>query len=79
MSASQESQLPRNLLLRIAYDGTDFSGWQIQPKRRTVQREIENRLEKLLREKINIIGAGRTDAGVHALAQVANFKTKSNV
>ncbi|HEX9917485.1 MAG TPA: tRNA pseudouridine(38-40) synthase TruA [candidate division Zixibacteria bacterium] len=71
--------MQRNIRLEIEYDGTNFSGWQIQPKRRTVQREIENRLEKLLREKINIIGAGRTDAGVHALAQVANFKTKSKL
>ncbi|MCJ7507362.1 MAG: tRNA pseudouridine(38-40) synthase TruA [candidate division Zixibacteria bacterium] len=71
--------MQRNIRLEIEYDGTNFSGWQVQSKRRTIQREIENRLEKILREKIVLIGAGRTDAGVHALGQVANFKTKSKL
>jgi tRNA pseudouridine38-40 synthase len=71
--------MQRNICLEIEYDGTSFSGWQVQPKRRTVQKEIENRLAEILRGKSNLIGAGRTDAGVHALAQVANFKTKSKL
>jgi tRNA pseudouridine38-40 synthase len=69
----------RNIKLEIEYDGTDFYGWQIQPKLRTVQGEIQNKLETILGHKINLIGAGRTDVGVHALGQVANFKTASEL
>jgi tRNA pseudouridine38-40 synthase len=71
--------MQKNIRLEIEYDGTNFSGWQIQPKRRTIQEEIEKGLEKILKEKVNLIGAGRTDAGVHALGQVANFKTKNKL
>ena len=56
-----------------AYDGTDFAGWQSQPTRNAVQDVIELGLEKILKEKIRIHGSGRTDAGVHALAQVFHF------
>jgi tRNA pseudouridine38-40 synthase len=63
-------------MLTLSYDGTDFHGWQRQPQRRTVQGVIESTLAKITRNKISIIGAGRTDAGVHALAQVASFKAK---
>lgn len=69
----------RNIRLTIEYDGTDFCGWQYQPNQRTVQGEIENALRKITDENIKIIGAGRTDQGVHALAQVANFKTNSRL
>jgi tRNA pseudouridine38-40 synthase len=69
----------RNIKLVIEYDGSDFSGWQIQPDQRTVQGVIEEVLEKILKEDINLIGAGRTDVGAHALAQVANFKTKNEL
>jgi len=69
----------RNIKLVIEYEGTNFLGWQIQKKGRTVQGELQNALEKLLKEKINLIGAGRTDSGVHALAQVANFKTHNKL
>ena len=69
----------RNLKLTIEYDGTNFSGWQLQKDRRTVQEEIENALEKILKEKVKITGSGRTDAGVHALGQVANFKTEKSI
>ena len=68
-----------NILLIISYDGTDFSGWQRQDKSahgkpvRTVQGEIEKALEKLLKQPISLTGSGRTDAGVHAYGQVANF------
>lgn len=69
----------RDIKLKIEYDGTDFYGWQIQPKLRTVQGEIQDKLETILGHKINLIGAGRTDVGVHALGQVANFKTTSEL
>ncbi len=64
----------KNVLLTISYDGTNFSGWQKQPKRRTVQGEIEKALTTLCHSKIAINGTGRTDAGVHAWGQCANFK-----
>ncbi|MFC1510638.1 tRNA pseudouridine(38-40) synthase TruA [Candidatus Omnitrophota bacterium] len=68
----------QNIKLTIEYDGTRFQGWQSQNKgQRTVQDEIEGALKKICKEKIRLIGSGRTDSGVHALAQVANFKTKS--
>ncbi|QHI70438.1 tRNA pseudouridine(38-40) synthase TruA [Tichowtungia aerotolerans] len=59
--------------MTIAYDGTDYAGWQIQPGERTVQAEIENVLERLTGRKIRIHHSGRTDAGVHAKGQVAHF------
>lgn len=69
----------KNILLTLSYDGTDFCGWQRQDKSdngkpvRTVQGEIENALEKMFKQKINLYGSGRTDSGVHAMAQAANF------
>lgn len=60
--------------LDIEYDGGDFHGWQVQPGRRTVQGEIERSLAILCREPVRVVGAGRTDAGVHALGQVASFE-----
>lgn len=59
--------------LTIEFDGTDFSGWQVQPGQRTVQGEIEHAIETITGQPIRITGAGRTDAGVHALAMVASF------
>ena len=68
----------RNIKLTIEYDGTNFKGWQIQDKKsRTLQGEIQNALSTLCKEEIRLNGSGRTDSGVHALGQVANFKTKS--
>ncbi len=69
----------RNIMLNIEYDGTDFYGWQYQPDRRTVQGEIENALKKITGEEVKVIGAGRTDQGVHALGQIANFHTRSQL
>lgn len=62
------------LALLIEYDGTDFAGWQIQPNARTVQAELETALSSLYHQKINLIGAGRTDSGVHASGMVAHFE-----
>jgi tRNA pseudouridine38-40 synthase len=67
----------RNIKLVLAYDGTEFAGWQIQPDAPTIQGTLGHALEKLTNEKILPQGSGRTDAGVHALAQVATFSTES--
>jgi tRNA pseudouridine38-40 synthase len=64
----------RNIKLDIEYDGTDFSGWQSQPNANTVQDTIEEAIKKVTGREVSLIAAGRTDAGVHALGQVANFK-----
>jgi len=63
--------------LVIAYDGTDFHGWQIQSNKPTIQGEIVNVLRRITQENVQLHGAGRTDAGVHALGQVGSFRTKS--
>lgn len=63
----------KNILLTISYDGTDFCGWQTQENKRTVQQEIENALTKIHKTKTIIYGSGRTDSGVHAVGQAANF------
>jgi len=63
--------------LTIAYDGTDFHGWQIQKNKPTVQGEIVSVLRRLTQENVQLLGAGRTDAGVHALGQVGSFRTQS--
>ncbi|MCL1813768.1 MAG: tRNA pseudouridine(38-40) synthase TruA [Treponema sp.] len=65
----------RNIRLVVAYDGTDFSGWQRQKKQRTVQEELEKVLRKIHKHPAAVTGSGRTDAGVHAIAQCANFYT----
>lgn len=67
----------RALLLTVAYDGTDYAGFQIQENGRTIQGEIERNLQKLTSEPIRITGAGRTDAGVHARGQALGFRTAS--
>jgi tRNA pseudouridine38-40 synthase len=67
----------RNLKLTLAYDGTNFSGWQIQPDTATVQGTLASAIGRITGEKVLPQGSGRTDAGVHALAQVATFQTES--
>lgn len=67
----------RNIKLTLEYDGTDFVGWQTQAAGRTVQEEVTRVLKEVLQENITVEGAGRTDSGVHARGQVANFLTNS--
>lgn len=67
----------KNYKLIIQYDGTEYAGWQTQEKCNTVQQTITDAIELLLKEKINLIGSGRTDSGVHAAGQVANFRTEN--
>ena len=63
----------------IEYVGTNFIGWQIQPKGRSIQKLIQIKISNLLKQKINLIGSGRTDAGVHAIGQSAHFDCKKKI
>ncbi|PLX70817.1 MAG: tRNA pseudouridine(38-40) synthase TruA [Denitrovibrio sp.] len=65
-----------NKKLTIEYVGTGFAGWQVQLNARTVQEELNKALTKMYKKKINVIGSGRTDSGVHALGQTASFRTE---
>lgn len=69
----------RNIRLTIAYDGTDYSGWQRQPNGLTIQGEMERCLQTITNNAVSLHGAGRTDAGVHAQAMVASFHTKAAI
>jgi len=69
----------KNYKLTIQYDGTNYSGWQIQKNADSVQQRITDSLRVLLREEITLTGSGRTDTGVHAIGQVANFRTNTTV
>ncbi len=68
-----------NIKIVIEYDGTNYHGWQCQGNLPTVQKTIEDGIEKITKEKVRITGAGRTDAGVHAMGQVANFLTETKL
>ena len=68
-----------NYLLKIEYDGTDFVGWQSQKNGKSVQDNVEKALKKVLKTKIRVVGSGRTDKGVHAFSQYANFKSKIKI
>ena len=69
----------RTIKLIIEYDGSNYLGWQVQPEGPTVQGVIEDRLARLMGEKTHLEGSGRTDAGVHAMGQVAHFLTQSTL
>ncbi|HZQ22434.1 MAG TPA: tRNA pseudouridine(38-40) synthase TruA [Terriglobales bacterium] len=69
----------RNIKLVLAYDGSEFSGWQVQPGTETIQGTLASVIGRLTGEKVLPQGSGRTDAGVHALAQVASFVTRSTI
>src|SRR5579863_4392141 len=71
--------LMRNLKLTLAYDGSEFSGWQVQPGAVTIQGALASAIGRLTGENVLPQGSGRTDAGVHALAQVATFSTASPI
>jgi len=69
----------RNIRLKLAYDGTNYVGWQVQKNGLAIQEVLERAIEKLTGEKCPVLSAGRTDSGVHALGQVANFHTTSAI
>src|ERR1700751_175822 len=78
-SAQDSKDRMRNLKMTLSYDGTDFSGWQVQPDAVTVQGTLASAIGRITGEKVLPQGSGRTDAGVHALAQVMTFVTESSV
>jgi tRNA pseudouridine38-40 synthase len=69
----------RNIKIKIAYDGTDYHGWQTQLNRPTIQETIEQAISVVMKQNVNLTGSGRTDSGVHALGQVANFTSDTNI
>ncbi len=69
----------RNIKITIEYDGTDYFGWQRQPNRATVQQRVEEAIEAVTQARTHVNASGRTDTGVHALGQVANFRTESAI
>ncbi len=69
----------RNVKLLIEYDGTNYLGWQVQPKGSTIQGILEEKIRLLTKEPVRLFGSGRTDSGVHAFGQVAHFKTRSQM
>ena len=69
----------RRVKLTVAYDGTNYSGWKIQPNADTIERQLDIAINKVTKEKIHVTGASRTDAGVHAMGNVAVFDTDSAI
>lgn len=69
----------RTIRMTVAYDGTSYVGWQVQPNGESVQAAIERAIEKLTGERISVLAAGRTDSGVHALGQVVSFQTNAPI
>ncbi len=71
--------MKKRVKLTVAYDGTNYCGWQIQPNGNTIESELNRHLSELLQEEIRVVGASRTDAGVHALGNVAVFDTSARM
>ena len=71
--------MPRNIKITLAYDGHDFAGWQVQPDRQTIQGTLVSAIEQLTGEKTLPQGSGRTDAGVHAAAQIASVQLEASI
>lgn len=69
----------RNLLVTIAYDGTDYHGWQVQPNGITVQQAVQDAVERIIQKRENIVGCSRTDSGVHANSFCFNMRTESSI
>lgn len=69
----------RRILLRVAYDGTNYHGWQLQPNLLTIESVLNEKLSEMLKEEIKVIGASRTDTGVHSLGTIAVFDTQSQI
>jgi tRNA pseudouridine38-40 synthase len=79
MTTIQDDSMATNFKLIIEYDGTHYHGWQRQPNGSSIQQTIETALETMTRQKVTLIGSGRTDAGVHALGQSANFTCETRL
>ncbi len=69
----------KRVMLTVAYDGTNYSGWQLQPNAETIESVLNRCLSELTGEAVEVIGASRTDSGMHALGNVAVFETKSQI
>lgn len=69
----------RNIKLTVSYEGTEYYGWQTQLNRVTIQETIEQAISTVMKQKVKLIGSGRTDSGVHALGQIANFSADTNI
>ena len=79
MSNAGEEKQTKRVMLVVAYDGTNYCGWQLQPNRVTIEGELNRCLSDLLKEEIKVIGASRTDSGVHALGNIAVFDTTARM
>lgn len=75
----RKEEIMKRVKLTVAYDGTNYHGWQIQPNGNTIEAELNRHLTELLGEEISVVGASRTDAGVHALGNVAVFDTRARM
>lgn len=78
-SMKKKGCIMKRIMLTVAYDGTDYNGWQVQPNGDTIEGQLNKALKELLGEEISVIGASRTDAGVHALCNMAVFDTETRI